>query len=69
MRLHLSQCPKKHALQPLFRSFGSSYNRRKLQELPFVTHSVTGSIKKEYLLDLDWVYDKVCGADVFQVSW
>lgn len=46
----------------------SSYNVRRLQELPYLSHAVNGSIKKQYLLDLAWVYDKVCGADVFQVS-
>lgn len=54
-------------LQPMSNLTDKCYNARKLQELPFQAHAVKGSIKKEYLLDLGWVYDKVCGTDVFQV--
>ncbi|XP_052123823.1 NACHT domain- and WD repeat-containing protein 1-like [Frankliniella occidentalis] len=54
-------------LQPMPNLADKCYNARRLQELPFVSHAVNGSIKQDYLLDLAWVYDKVCGADVFQV--
>lgn len=54
-------------LQPMQNLADQCYNSRRLQELPYVSHAVNGSIKKDFLLDLSWVHDKVCGADVFQV--
>ncbi|XP_059471798.1 NACHT domain- and WD repeat-containing protein 1 isoform X2 [Neocloeon triangulifer] len=42
------------------------YNIRKLVELPYQTFAVSGSIEERFLLDEEWLLDKVCGADVYQ---
>jgi len=45
-----------------------SYNRRKLDELPFQVFQLSGSIKKEFLYNHSWLYVKLCGSDVYHVS-
>jgi len=38
-----------------------------LEELPYVTHRLKKSLKDDFLVDQRWLYDKICGADVYQV--
>jgi hypothetical protein len=45
-----------------------SYNRRKLDELPYQVFQLTGSIKEEFLYNHSWLYVKLCGSDVYHVS-
>jgi hypothetical protein len=45
-----------------------SYNRRKLDELPFQVFQLSGSIKEEFLYNHSWLYVKLCGSDVYHVS-
>jgi hypothetical protein len=45
-----------------------SYNRRKLDELPFHVFHLSGSIKKEFLYNHSWLFVKLCGSDVYHVS-
>lgn len=51
-------------LQPT--KFGDTYNRRKLEELPYLTLKTQGSAAK-YSLDPDWIFDKLCGSTVHQL--
>ncbi|XP_017775485.1 PREDICTED: NACHT and WD repeat domain-containing protein 2 isoform X1 [Nicrophorus vespilloides] len=49
---------------------GTCYNRRKLDELPYHYYYLHGSEKlssSDYLNDLNWIYDKVCGSNCFQL--
>lgn len=43
-----------------------SYNRRKLEELPYLTFKLNGTAVK-YSLDADWIFEKICGSSVHQV--
>jgi len=45
-----------------------SYNRRKLDELPFQVFHLSGSIKEEFLYNHSWLFVKLCGSDVYHVS-
>lgn len=46
----------------------SSYNRRKLDELPFHYHYLHDDlVHSQYLNDVSWIYDKLCGSNVFQL--
>lgn len=46
-----------------------SYNRRKLDELPFHYYQLHQNdfANSPYLTDLNWIYDKVCGSNCFQI--
>ncbi|KAL1115440.1 hypothetical protein AAG570_007470 [Ranatra chinensis] len=46
--------------------FSKSYNRRKLEEVPYQCYKVTGTCKS-YLEDHEWIFDKLCGSSVYQV--
>lgn len=49
---------------------GTCYNRRKLDELPyhhFQLHGATQTKTSEYLNDLTWIYNKVCGSNCYQL--
>ncbi|CAL4059801.1 unnamed protein product, partial [Meganyctiphanes norvegica] len=45
----------------------SRHNRRKLDELPYQVLQLKGRILEEFVLNFDWVYDKLCGSDTYQV--
>lgn len=52
-------------LQPT--KFGETiFNRRKLEELPYLTFKTQGTAIK-YSLDPDWMFDKLCGSTVHQL--
>ncbi|XP_076043047.1 NACHT domain- and WD repeat-containing protein 1 isoform X2 [Oratosquilla oratoria] len=53
----------KISVQPAF----SRHNRRKLDELPYQVLQLRGRILEEFVLNFDWVYDKLCGSDTYQV--
>ncbi|KAG8234981.1 hypothetical protein J437_LFUL013861 [Ladona fulva] len=44
-----------------------SYNRRKLDELPYQVFCIEGSIRNQFLFDKTWLFYKICGSDVYQV--
>lgn len=46
-----------------------SYNRRKLDELPFQHYQLNPTTLENstYLNDLKWIYEKVCGSNCFQL--
>lgn len=46
-----------------------SYNRRKLDELPFQYYQLNASQLpvSPYLTDISWIYTKVCGSNCFEV--
>ncbi|XP_060535991.1 NACHT and WD repeat domain-containing protein 2 [Cylas formicarius] len=47
---------------------GKCYNRRKLDELPFHYHHLNNDFEDSpFISDLSWIFEKVCGSDVFQV--
>ncbi|KAK5648750.1 hypothetical protein RI129_003642 [Pyrocoelia pectoralis] len=48
---------------------GKCYNRRKLEELPYQYHHLnpTNLENSTYLNDLNWIYEKVCGSNSFQL--
>lgn len=48
---------------------GKCYNRRKLDELPFQSWQIDKTKYKlsQYLTDLQWMYDKICGSSCFQL--
>nr|XP_022901761.1 NACHT and WD repeat domain-containing protein 2 [Onthophagus taurus] len=48
---------------------GKCYNRRKLDELPYHYFQLHQNKFEEspYLLDISWIYDKVCGSNCYQV--
>lgn len=54
----------KISVQPIF----SRHNRRKLDELPYQVLQLRGRILEEFVLNFDWVYEKLCGSDTYQVS-
>ncbi|KAK6633137.1 hypothetical protein RUM43_012881 [Polyplax serrata] len=43
------------------------YNRRKLIELPYQTILLKQNVVDDFLLNHNWLYDKICGCGVFQV--
>ncbi|KAG0719244.1 NACHT and WD repeat domain-containing protein 2 [Chionoecetes opilio] len=45
----------------------SRHNRRKLDELPYQVLQLRGRILEEFVLNFDWVYEKLCGSDTYQV--
>ncbi|ROT77433.1 NACHT and WD repeat domain-containing protein 1 [Penaeus vannamei] len=53
----------KISVQSLF----SRHNRRKLDELPYQVLQLRGRILEEFVLKFDWVYEKLCGSDTYQV--
>ncbi|XP_045104205.1 NACHT domain- and WD repeat-containing protein 1-like isoform X3 [Portunus trituberculatus] len=53
----------KISVQPVF----SRHNRRKLDELPYQVLQLRGRILEEFVLNFDWVYEKLCGSDTYQV--
>ncbi|XP_071528708.1 NACHT and WD repeat domain-containing protein 2 isoform X3 [Panulirus ornatus] len=53
----------KISVQPTF----SRHNRRKLDELPYQVLQLRGRILEEFVLNFDWVYEKLCGSDTYQV--
>ncbi|XP_046670625.1 NACHT domain- and WD repeat-containing protein 1 [Homalodisca vitripennis] len=46
--------------------FGKCYNSRKLEELPYQEFHVSGSLWG-YLEDDSWLFNKICGASVYQI--
>lgn len=45
-----------------------SYNRRKLDELPFHYFHLNSDLEESrYLTDISWIYDKVCGSNCYQI--
>ena len=46
-----------------------SYNRRKLDELPYHYFQLHGNKleNSSYLTDISWIYDKVCGSNSYQI--
>lgn len=46
-----------------------SYNRRKLDELPYHYYHLSDKdvTNPPYIYDLSWIYDKVCGSNCFQL--
>jgi hypothetical protein len=45
-----------------------SYNRRKLDELPFHYYQLKGEVENSpYIADITWIYDKVCGSNCYQI--
>lgn len=45
-----------------------SYNRRKLDELPFQYFHLHNEIENSrFISDISWVYDKVCGSNCYQI--
>ena len=45
-----------------------SYNRRKLDELPFHYYQLKREIENSpYISDITWIYDKVCGSNCYQI--
>lgn len=45
-----------------------SYNRRKLDELPYHYFQLNSELETSpYISDLQWVYDKLCGSNSFQI--
>ncbi|KAJ8952610.1 hypothetical protein NQ318_004157 [Aromia moschata] len=45
-----------------------SYNRRKLDELPFHYFHLNSDLEgSKYLSDVLWIYDKVCGSNCYQL--
>ncbi|XP_076260371.1 NACHT domain- and WD repeat-containing protein 1 isoform X1 [Rhynchophorus ferrugineus] len=49
-------------------NLGKCYNRRKLDELPFHYHHLHHDLAySQYLNDVSWIYDKLCGSSVFQL--
>lgn len=53
----------------LDKNFGfSSYNRRKLDELPYHHYQLYQNIENSlFLSDINWIYDKVCGSNCYQI--
>nr|CAD7263262.1 unnamed protein product [Timema shepardi] len=45
----------------------SCYNQHKLDELPYQNYHLHKSIKQDFLFNHSWLYDKLCGSNVFQV--
>ncbi|CAG2068276.1 unnamed protein product, partial [Timema podura] len=45
----------------------SCYNQHKLDELPYQNYQLHRSIKQDFLFNHTWLYDKLCGSNVFQV--
>lgn len=45
----------------------SRHNRRKLDELPYQVLQLKGRILEEFVLNFEWVYEKLCGSDTYQV--
>ncbi|XP_068084365.1 NACHT and WD repeat domain-containing protein 2 [Anabrus simplex] len=43
------------------------YDRRSLVELPYQKYQLHGSIKKDFLFNHTWLYEKLCGSNVHQV--
>ena len=48
--------------------FVTRYNRRRLDELPYQVFQLTGNILDDFVLNNEWVYDKLCGSTAYQVS-
>ncbi|XP_049826318.1 NACHT and WD repeat domain-containing protein 2 isoform X2 [Aethina tumida] len=47
---------------------GKWYNRRKLDELPFHYFQLKSEIEhSQYISDMNWIYDKVCGSNCYQI--
>ncbi|XP_063237108.1 NACHT domain- and WD repeat-containing protein 1 isoform X2 [Bacillus rossius redtenbacheri] len=46
---------------------GKCYNQRKLEELPYQMFQLHRSIKDNFLFDQSWLFDKLCGAGVYDV--
>ncbi|KAF5270218.1 hypothetical protein FQA39_LY08432 [Lamprigera yunnana] len=48
---------------------GKCYNRRKLDELPFQYHQLHPNDlhNSSYLNDFNWIYEKICGSNSFQL--
>lgn len=45
-----------------------SYNRRKLDELPYHYYYLHSELESSsYISDLHWIYDKTCGSNCFQL--
>ncbi|XP_069171975.1 NACHT domain- and WD repeat-containing protein 1 isoform X2 [Procambarus clarkii] len=53
----------KISVQPAF----VRHNRRTLDELPYQVLQLRGRILEEFILNFDWVYEKLCGSDTYQV--
>ncbi|KAF0313272.1 NACHT and WD repeat domain-containing protein 2 [Amphibalanus amphitrite] len=47
--------------------YRSRYNRRRLDELPYQVFQLTGNILDDFVLNNEWVYDKLCGSTAYQV--
>ncbi|KAJ8868846.1 hypothetical protein PR048_030387 [Dryococelus australis] len=52
-------------IKTCFVFFFSSYNQRKLEELPYQMFQLHKSIKQNFLFEHSWLFDKLCGAGVY----
>ncbi|KAL1513904.1 hypothetical protein ABEB36_003243 [Hypothenemus hampei] len=49
-------------------NLGKCYNKRKLDELPYHHHHLGGHLETSiYLNEINWIYDKLCGSNAFQL--